>query len=119
MSAYPTGTSVDVNTADPAVLAAVGVPQEMIGALVARRTARPFRTTEEVKVFAGSMPAQERLRVGGVAMYTIRATARVRVQDGTLSDARRSVGILVKFLDRAKFPEPYHILRWYDNVWVE
>ena len=119
LSAYQTGTAVDANTADAAVLAAVGVPGDMIGPLIARRRVQPFRTAEELKVFAGSMPRQERLRVGGDAMYTIRATARVRLPDGTLSDARRSVGVLVKFLDTTKFSEPYHILRWYDNVWVE
>ena len=45
--------------------------------------------------------------------------AQCRLADGTLSDAHRSVAVLLKLLDRAKFSEPYHVLRWYDNVWVE
>jgi len=52
-------------------------------------------------------------------MFTVRATARPRLPDGKLSDARRTVAVLVKFLDPAKFVEPYHILRWYENVWVQ
>ena len=45
-----------------------------------------------------------------------RATARLRQQDGKLSDLRRSVGALVK-LKPKDTDAPYHILRWYDSLW--
>jgi hypothetical protein len=56
--------------------------------------------------------------VGGNAIYTLRATARLRLPNGALSDERRSVAAMVKFLGKG-FDESYHILRWYDNVWVQ
>ena len=43
--------------------------------------------------------------------------ARLRMADGQFSDTRRSVAALMSFLP-AGYPDSYHILRWYDDVWV-
>jgi hypothetical protein len=61
----------------------------------------------------------QRLGVGGKKIYTLRATAWLRTPAGTPSQTRRSVAALVKFLEPPKFTEPYHVLRWYDDVWVQ
>jgi hypothetical protein len=52
-------------------------------------------------------------------MYTLRATARLRRSDGTLSDLRRTVGALVKFYfpgDRSGRPPGFDVVRWYDRA---
>ena len=61
-------------------------------------------------------PAGARLHIGGGSIYTVRATARPRTPDGKLSDVRRTVGALVKFMP-AGYDAPIHILRWYDTAW--
>ncbi|MGE5645902.1 MAG: general secretion pathway protein GspK [Acidobacteriota bacterium] len=119
LSVYGSAGRVDANAADPAVLAAVGLTPESIAALVEMRRVRPFRNMNELAAFGHDAPGFERLSVGGTGVFTIRATAQPRLQNGSLSDARRSVAAMVKFLDPAKFQEPYHVLRWYGNVWVE
>ncbi len=108
----------DVNTVEPAVLAAVGFPQEAIDSLVAARRMMPLRNMEQVTALMGNAPLAARLRVGGNAIYTLRSTARLKLQNGTLSDERRSVAATVKFLN-PRFQERFHVLRWYDNVWVQ
>ncbi len=119
LSVYGSG-SVDVNTADPAVLAAVGTPVDVIDAILRLRQLGPILRLEQLTAITQGMPGTERLTLGtGSTILTLRATAQNRLADGTLSDTRRSVAALLKLLDRSKFNEPYHILRWYDNVWVQ
>ena len=48
-------------------------------------------------------------------IVTLRATARVRLANGQLSDLRRSVSAVVKFLGPEWNP-PFHVMRWYDNA---
>ncbi len=117
LTVYGAG-AFDVNTVEPAVMAAIGLPQEVIDSIVAARKTMPFPTMEQVAAISGNTPAMARLRVGGNAIYTLRATARLRLQNGTLSDERRSVAATVKFLG-PRFQERFHVLRWYDNVWVQ
>jgi general secretion pathway protein K len=119
LSVYGSAGQVDANTAEPAVLEAVGLTPESIKAIVQMRKVRRFRNAGELNEFGLNLPGFNRLRVGGNAVFTIRATARPRLQDGTLPDARRSVAALIKFLDPTKFRDMYHVLRWYGNVWVE
>jgi general secretion pathway protein K len=113
LSVYGSTGAVDVNTAHPAVLSAVGLHPVAVAAVVNRRAALPFRSMEEVAMTSGGAA---RLGIGGNSMFTVRATARLRLQDGTLSEARRSVSALVKFLppDQGR---PYDILRWQENDW--
>jgi general secretion pathway protein K len=106
----------DINTAPPAVLAAVGVPPGGVAALVQRRAAQAFLTTADLAPFADiAGPGFSHLRIGGFTTFTLRSTARVRLANGQLSDLRRTVGALVKFLG-ANYDSSYHILRWYDTV---
>ncbi len=107
----------DVNTVEPAVMTAIGLPEETVNAIVAARRNLPFRNMEQVRTIAGDSPLISRLRVGGNAIYTLRATARLMLQNGALSDERRSVAATVKFLG-PRFEQRFHVLRWYDDVWV-
>ena len=104
----------DVNTAPPAVLAAVGVPPDGVMALVAQRRVRAFEKQEDLQAFqevAGAGYA--RLRIGGNSIFTLRATARLRLGNGKLSDLRRTLGALLKLMPPG-YDASYHILRWYD-----
>jgi hypothetical protein len=58
-----------------------------------------------------------RLRVEGNSILTLRATARLRLQNGQLSDLRRTAGALVKYMPPTGYDAPVHILRWYDTAW--
>ncbi len=113
VSVYGAGGGVDVNTADPAVLATAGLSPDSIAAIVARRRAAPFRTMQEVQGITQGVGAG-RLIVGGGSIYTIRATAQLRLPNGGFSDLRRSVSAMVKFREPGYNP-PIEVLRWYDN----
>lgn len=115
VSIYAVPNNVDVNTAEPAVLATIGVNPDVIAAIVERRRAAPFRNMGELQMFAqGAGPGYAKLRVGGGTMFTLRATAQLALPNGGLSDLRRTVSALVKFREPG-FNPPYEILRWYDN----
>ena len=105
----------DINTAAPAVLAAVGVPPDILVNILQRRRVAPF-TQQDLGSAGPPGPWSGRLRVGGNSMFTLRATARLRLANGQLSDLRRTVGALVKMKPK-KSDAPYHILRWYDSLW--
>jgi general secretion pathway protein K len=116
LSVFGSVSLFDVNTAPPAVLATAGVPPEGVAALIQQRRARPFLTPEDLEPFAGiAGDGYGRLRIGGVTMFTLKSTARVRLVNGQLSDMRRTVAALVKFTPKG-FAAPYHIVRWYDTA---
>lgn len=111
----------DANTAEPALLLSIGVPPEAVRAIIEARRRAPFAGMDQVRALAGDGPELARLRIGGNSTFTMRATARPRLPNGSLSDERRSVAALVKWLKDAEIPghrNRYAILRWYDNVWV-
>jgi general secretion pathway protein K len=117
VTVYGSTGSVDVNTASPAVLSAIGLPPDAVTAIVQRRHASPFRNQGELAPFiqiAG--PAGGRLAVGGGGtIFTLRATGQLRLPDGRLSDLKRSVSGLFKFHLEPGYTPPFEILRWYDN----
>lgn len=116
VSVYGATAQFDVNTAPPAVLAAIGVPPEGVEALVQQRRIQAFQTAADLAPFtqiAGS--GFTRLRIGGFTIFTLRSTARLRLVNGQLSDLRRTVAAQVKFLPPG-FETSYHILRWYDTA---
>ncbi len=116
VSVFGTAAMVDANTAHPAVMAALGVPPDAIAAVLHRRRTAPFLNDGELDRFLMGNPARQKLRVGGNAIYTLRATARLRLPGGGLSDLRRSVAATIKF----KLPgygDAYDVLRWYDTAW--
>jgi len=118
VSVWGSGAAVDVNTAPPAVLAAVGLRPDQVATVVEARAARPFRLPDQIRSMGlGEGPAAGRLRIGGGSIYTLRATARLRTDGGGLSDLRRSVAATVKLLGYSG-GQPHHVLRWQENVWV-
>ena len=116
LTVYGSGGQVDANTAAPAVLAAVGVPPFAIPALVARRQKAPL-TQGELGEFMSSVGADmSRLRVEGNWIATLRATARLRLPDGKLSDLRRTVAAQMRFQQPGS-KMAIDVLRWYDTAW--
>ena len=110
------GSQYDVNTASPAIFKFLGMPDDLITAILARRASAPFKTMNQVTEMMQGNPAAGRLRVGGEYAWTVRATATVRSANGQLSDVRRSVAALAKFPQNSTADRPYYILRWYDNA---
>jgi len=115
LSVYSSGGPVDANAVQPAVLAALEFPPDAIAAILAIRHAGGFQSPDHLRMLAAQMgPLAGRLTLGFGSMVTLRATARIRRPDGSLSDLRRSVSALVKFSPTTR-DAPYHILRWYDQ----
>jgi general secretion pathway protein K len=116
LSVYGSRGAVDANTAVPAVLTTVGLPPDVAAALVARRNVTPF-DPGTLAAFLGAYGVNgARLRLEGNSILTMRATARLRVANGRLSDLRRTVGAQIKFMPQG-YDAPIHILRWYDTAW--
>jgi general secretion pathway protein K len=110
VSVFGAVDSFDINTAHPAVLASLGLTAGQVQAILERRRIQPFRPGADLGAFGTG-----RLRVGGNSIFTLRATARLRLPNGQLSDLRRSVAAMVKFMP-SNYEERYHIMRWYDNA---
>jgi general secretion pathway protein K len=116
LSVFGSQGLVDANTADPAVLAAVGLTPDAIQVLLQQRRVAPL-TGERLGQLAPILgPAGQMLRLGGNSIITIRATAQVRLANGQLSEMKRTVAALVKYMPPS-FSIPIHILRWYDTTW--
>lgn len=113
LSVYGSTGPVDVNTAAPETMVAVGVPPEAAAAIVALRKTALIRNMNQVAAFTSGGGAG-RLGIANGSMATIRATARLRLPNGQLSDLRRTVSAMVKFLGPDEDP-PLYIMRWYDN----
>jgi general secretion pathway protein K len=118
VTVFGTGGPVDVNTAPPAVLWAIGVPPDLIAAIVRRRLVAPFTMQQVIAMQQAAGPAAGRLTVGGNSIYTLRATARLRLPNGQLGDLRRTVAAQVKLMPPG-YDSPFHVLRWYDTAWVQ
>ncbi len=120
VSVYSNTGQVDINTAQPATLQAIGLSPEDTATIVRSRAQHPVLDYKELAEIAQSLgPVGGRLRIGGQSMYTLRATARLRQPDGKLSDLRRTVGALVKFYfagDGSGRPPGFDIVRWYDRI---
>jgi hypothetical protein len=116
LSVYGTMDRFDINTAHPALLATAGLSPEAVMAVVERRRMAPFRSYGEIAEFGHGAPGFGRLRLGGNSIFTIRGTARINLPNGGLSEVRRTVAAVVKYMPDDS-PVPYHILRWYDHAW--
>ncbi len=118
LSVFGSVDAVDVNAAQPAVLGAIGLDPGAIAAIVERRRLLPFRNPGQLASFVqGSGRGAQRLRIGGKSIYTLRATARLRIGKNQFSDLRRTVAATVKFDTEPDVP-PAQILRWYDSTWI-
>jgi general secretion pathway protein K len=118
LSVYGASGAVDANTANPAVLAAVGVPAGAVEAILERRKAAPFTQRQLADFMTSAGIAGAPLRVEGNSMLTIRATARLRAANGTLSELRRTVAAQVKYMP-PDADTPIHYLRWYETAWSD
>src|SRR5258707_15417172 len=77
LSVYGTSDRVDANTASPAVLSAVGLSSFAVSALLERRKVTPL-TEKDLFGFVESIGGDPgRVRVEGISMVTVLATARV------------------------------------------
>ena len=112
---HSTGGQFDANNASPAIFKFLGMPDDLITAVLARRAAKPFKNIDELNQILAGNPAGGRLRIGGEYSWTIRATATARTANGQMSDVRRTVAAVAKFPQDAT-ERPYYILRWYDNA---
>ena len=115
LSVFGTNGLVDANTADPAVLAALGLTPDGVQLLLRERvvTLTPARFAQlQPMLGAGG----QFLRLEGNSILTIRATAQVRLANGQLSDMKRTVAAQVKYMPSG-YSTPIHILRWYDTTW--
>ena len=116
LSVFGSKDVVDVNTASPAVLAAIGLSQYAIGALLQQRRLGPINETQMGAFLESIGAGGGRLRAGGNSIVTFRATAQLRLATGQLSDLKRTVAAQVKFMP-VGYDSPIHILRWYDTAW--
>jgi hypothetical protein len=116
LSVYGSKDRVDANTAAPAVLAAVGLSQYAIDALVERRARSPLTERDLGPFLAEAGVAGNRLRLEGNSIVTMRATARVRLPDGRFSDLRRTVAAQMKYF-QPDSKSAIDVLRWYDTAW--
>ncbi|MEK7404911.1 MAG: hypothetical protein AAB225_07360 [Acidobacteriota bacterium] len=116
VTVYGGAGRIDVNTAAPALLAAVKLSPAAVAWIVETRRQMPFQKMEQLAAVAGE-PGFHRLGIGGGTIYTLRATARLRLAGGALSDLRRTVAATIKRLPPG-FDRTYHVLRWHDNAWT-
>jgi general secretion pathway protein K len=117
LSVFGSTEAVDVNTAQPAVLAAIGLPPDAIAIIVERRRIQPFTLADINNVLGAMGIPTGRLRVEGNSIVTIRATARLRLPNGQLSDLKRTVAAMVKYMPPG-YDSRIHILRWYDTAFA-
>lgn len=113
LSVFSSGAAFDINTVHPAVMIAAGVSPPAAEAIVALRRQAPVRDLQTVAPLLG--PAASRFRLAGDNIYTLTATARLRLPDGRLSDLRRSVAMTVQMHSTVS-PEAYRILAWQDTA---
>ncbi len=115
LSVFGTKGVIDINTAEPAVMGAIGITPDFVTAIVNRRRQGVIKQGDVGALVSGAGPGAARLGIAPSTIVTLRATAALRLANGQLSDLRRSVSAMVKFLGPG-FNEPYHVMRWYDNV---
>lgn len=120
LSVYGSSYAVDINTAQAATLQAVGLAAADAATIVKNRAQHPILDYKEFAEIVQSLgPVGNRLRMGGQTIFTLRATARMKRPDGSLSDMRRTTGALVKFNfpgNRQNKATGFEVLRWYDRI---
>lgn len=115
LSVYSASTAMDLNTAEPAVMLALGAPLPGVEAVVNLRRQLPIRQPQAGPLLGMLGPAGGRFRLGGDSIYTLRATARMKRPDGVLSDLRRTVAMTVQIYSKSS-PDLYRVLAWQDQA---
>ena len=111
-------SGLDPLSVHPSLLVAMGMEPASARnfADLRRSTLNPVPFLAAINRF-GTMPrAGFRLDLGDI--FQVRATARVRLPNGTLSQTRRSVALLIKYVTpnpRYLWISPWTHLRWYDQ----
>lgn len=95
LSVYSRSDAHDINSVQPAVMAAEGVPPEGIAAVVSLRRQRPIGPEQFISLTPVLGEAAGRYQPGSGKILTIRATARVRMPNAGLSELRRSATLTV------------------------
>jgi hypothetical protein len=93
------------------------MPEEMAAAVVAHRQTRPFANLGEVAEL-GPLPPRVSMIPGNV-IFTLRATARLRMSNGAYSDVVRIASATVRLPALRPIPRPLKVLRWYDDAWSQ
>jgi general secretion pathway protein K len=117
VTVYGAAGRVDANTAPAPVLAAIGLGPQAVDSILRARRVQPFRSLEPLRRLGLPDGQMARLGIGGGAVYTLRATGRLRTPDGRLSDLARSVGATVAWRGSGS-EAAYQVLRWQDRVWM-
>ena len=119
LSVYGSGGPFDVNTVAAPVLLAVGVPPAVVEQIVVARQEGPIQPGPQLDALRRAAgEAGVWLAVGGRSIYTLRATARVRLASGQLSETRWTMAATVKLFGLGQQP-PYQVLRWYPEAPAE
>ncbi|MCX7603352.1 MAG: general secretion pathway protein GspK [Bryobacteraceae bacterium] len=113
LSVFSSGRQMDINTVQPAVMIAVGVPAPAADMIARMRAQQPIADFRQVAPLLG--PAAVRFRFGGDNIYTLRATARVRRRGSAPGEARRTVAMTVQ-LQSSVSPEGFRILAWDESA---
>jgi general secretion pathway protein K len=115
VSVFGSITSFDASWVKPAVLAANGVSADEIQAVLAFQQSSPVHSPTELAALSGQdQTLASHLSLAPHTIFTLRATARLRHPDGSLSDLTRTVSALVKLMP-AGSDQTFNILRWYDR----
>jgi len=113
LSVFSSGRGLDIRTVHPALMIAVGVPPPSAAMIVQMRRQQPILDFRAVAPLLG--PAAGRFRLGGDNIYTLRATARLRLPNGRLSETRRTVAMTFQ-LNSTVAPEGLRVLAWDDSA---
>jgi len=116
LSVYGARARIDANTASPATLAAVGLSPYAVSALLLRRAKSPLSAGQLAEFMQQLGAPSDRLQVEGHSIITLRATARLRLPNGGLSDLKRTVAAQCKYL-QPNAKSAVNVLRWYDTAW--
>ena len=119
VSVYGSAGGIDVNTAQPETMQAVGLSAFDAGEIVRMRAEYGGITAAQLAEIRQAVgPPAQRLGIGGQTIFTLRATARIRQPDGKLSDMRRTVSAQIRFAFNGVLPANaagFEILRWFDR----
>lgn len=114
LTVFSVGGLVDINTAEPEVMIALGAPPQGAMEVAALRRRSPIVQAQMPALAPMLGPAAGQLGFGTGNIFTLKATARPRRQDGKLSDLRRSVAMTVRL--PANTPSGVRVLRRYENA---
>ena len=114
---------IDPFSVHPSLLVALGMDPATARqfAEIRRQTFDPLVVVNQLQLLRGGT-ASAGLRADLGDVFQIRATARVRTPNGTLSETRRTVSLLLKYVTpnpRYMWISPWTHLRWYDQAFSD